>query len=168
MYRKPRLEEGIEQIEANGRDYEQIHGGDVRRVIAQEGAPSPAWRSTPLDHVLGNARLRDLKPEFEQFAVDTRRSPQWVLDAHLLDQRPQLRVNLWPERDFQRQYRRKPVRCQRTSASGRMTVMTFSTDANHRYSWIKTKRSPFVKRMRPLTFRRSADMRSLPQAGTST
>ena len=45
-------------------------------MIAQEGAPSLAWRPTPLDHVLGDARLRDLKPELEQLAVDARRSPQ--------------------------------------------------------------------------------------------
>ena len=78
------------------RDYEQIHGGDVRRVVPQEGAPSLTWRSTPLGHVFGNARLRDLKPEFEQFAVDARRSPKRVLDTHSPDQRPQLRVNLRP------------------------------------------------------------------------
>ena len=58
-------------------------------------------------------------------------------------------------RDFQHQYRRKPARCQRKSVSGRMTVMTFSTDGDHRYSWIKTKRSPLVTRTRPGTFRRS-------------
>ena len=39
-------------------------------MIAQEGAPSLTWRSTPLDHILGHAGLRDLKPELEQFAVD--------------------------------------------------------------------------------------------------
>ena len=65
-------------------------------MIAQEGAPSLTWRSTPLDHVLGNAGLRDLKPELEQFAVDARCSPKRVLYAHLPDQRPQLRVNLRP------------------------------------------------------------------------
>ncbi|MGB8124050.1 MAG: hypothetical protein WCF50_10135, partial [Pseudolabrys sp.] len=48
------------------------YGGDVRRVITQEGAPSLTWRSMPLDHVLSNAGLRDLKPELEQFIVDTR------------------------------------------------------------------------------------------------
>src|SRR6266496_649825 len=67
---QPNDNEGIEQAEANGRDNEQIHGGNVRRVVAQEGAPPLTWRSTPLDHVLVNARLRDLKPELEQFAVD--------------------------------------------------------------------------------------------------
>jgi hypothetical protein len=28
-------------------------------------------------------------------------------------------------------------------------------DAQHRYSWMKNKRSPFVSRMRPRTFRRN-------------
>jgi hypothetical protein len=33
-------DEDIEQVEANGRGNEQVHGGDVRRVVTQEGAPS--------------------------------------------------------------------------------------------------------------------------------
>src|ERR1700738_3190344 len=41
----------------------------------QEGPPSLAGWSSPFDHVLGNARLRDLKPNLEQFAVNTRCSP---------------------------------------------------------------------------------------------
>ena len=32
------------------------------------------------------------------------------------------------DRDFQRQYRRKPARCQRTMVSGRMIVIAFRTD----------------------------------------
>src|ERR1700716_3245390 len=55
------------------------------------------------------------------------------------------------EQDFQRQYRRKPARCQRTRVSGRMIVMALRTDGNHRYSWTKNKRSPFVSRTRPRT-----------------
>ena len=60
----------------------------------------------PLDHVLGDARLRDLKSKLEQFAVDARRSPKRVLDAHSPDQRTQARLNLRRPprgRDFQRQ-----------------------------------------------------------------
>src|SRR5262249_26554982 len=37
---QPNDDEGVEQVEANGRDNEQIHSSDVRRVVAQEGAPS--------------------------------------------------------------------------------------------------------------------------------
>jgi hypothetical protein len=43
-------------------------------VIAQKGSPSLAWWPTPFDHVLGDARLRDLKPELEQFAVNAWRA----------------------------------------------------------------------------------------------
>jgi hypothetical protein len=60
------------------------------------------------------------------------------------------------EYDFQRQYRRKPVLCQWTRVSGRMIVMTLRTDGNHRYSWIKSKRSLFVDRTRLFTIRRNA------------
>src|ERR1035437_6109938 len=48
----------------------------------------------PLDHVLGDARLRDLKPELEQLAVDARRPPKRVLDAHLPDQRTDFSIYL--------------------------------------------------------------------------
>src|SRR5438309_3267998 len=50
----------------------------------------------PLDHVFGDARLRDFKPELEQFAVDARRAPQRVLDTHSPDQCAQLGVNPRP------------------------------------------------------------------------
>jgi hypothetical protein len=47
-----------------------------------------------LDHVLGDARLSQFKPELEQFAVDARRTPERVLDAHSPDQRAQVRFDL--------------------------------------------------------------------------
>src|SRR5262249_8192307 len=62
-------DEGVEQVEAKCRDNEQVNGGDVRRVVAQEGAPSLTWRSLPLDHVLGHRRLGDLKAELKQLSA---------------------------------------------------------------------------------------------------
>jgi hypothetical protein len=56
---------GVEQFEANGRDNEQVHGGDILSMITQKDAPSLAWRPASLDHVFGDTRLRDLKPELE-------------------------------------------------------------------------------------------------------
>src|ERR1700732_4259498 len=69
-------------------------GGNVRRVVTQEGPPSLAGRPPPLDHVLGDARLRDFKPELEQFAVNAWRTPTRVLHAHPPDQYAQFRVDL--------------------------------------------------------------------------
>jgi hypothetical protein len=57
------------------------------------------------------------------------------------------------ERDFQRQYRRKPTRCHRSKVSGRIIVMALRTEGNHRYSWTKNRRSPFVSWTRPRTLR---------------
>jgi hypothetical protein len=68
---EPDDDQDIEQVEANGRNNEQVHGGDVRCVVTQEGAPSLGRRSTSLDHVLRDAGLSDLEAELEQLAMDT-------------------------------------------------------------------------------------------------
>ena len=72
---------------------EQVHGGDVGRMATQEGAP-PEGRSASLDHILRDAGLSDLKAELEQFAMDARRSPQRIVNAHPPDQRAQIRGDL--------------------------------------------------------------------------
>src|SRR5260370_16156692 len=84
----------LEQVETNSWNNEQFHGGNVWRVVMQEGPPSLAGRPPPFDHVLGDARLRDLKPELEQFAVNAWRTPKRILHAHPPDQYAQLRVDL--------------------------------------------------------------------------
>ena len=63
------------QVEANGRNNEQVHGGNVRCVVTQERAPSLGRRSTAPEHVLRDTRLSDLEAELEQLAMDARRSP---------------------------------------------------------------------------------------------
>src|ERR1700687_5215012 len=60
----------------------------------QEGPQSLAGWPPPFDHVFGDARLRDIKPELEQFAVNAWRAPKRIFDAHPPDQYAQLRVDL--------------------------------------------------------------------------
>src|SRR5258708_2707976 len=91
---EPDDDEGIEQVETDSWNNEQVHGGNVRRVVTQEGSPSPAGWPPSFDHVLGDARLRDLKPELDQFAVDAWRAPKRIFDAHPPDQHTQLPVDL--------------------------------------------------------------------------
>src|ERR1700686_4945119 len=91
---EPDDDEGIEQVETDSWNNEQVHGGDVRRVVTQEGSPSLAGWPPSFDHVLGDARLSDLNPELEQFAVDAWRAPKRIFDAHPPDQCAQLRVDL--------------------------------------------------------------------------
>src|SRR5438067_495299 len=75
---QPNDDKGIEQVEANGRNNEQVHGGDVRRVVTQEGAPALGRRATServagqlyarfatsggLDAVYGRRTTRPLQP----------------------------------------------------------------------------------------------------------
>src|SRR6516162_10568267 len=92
---EPDDDESIEQVETDGRNNEQVHGGNVRRVVMQEGPPSLAGRPSPFDHVLGDARLPDLKPKLEQLSMNARRAPKRILHAHPADQSAQLRVDLW-------------------------------------------------------------------------
>ena len=47
-------------------------------------------------HVLAYARLADVDAEFEQFAVDARRAPEWILPAQLADQFPSILRNRRP------------------------------------------------------------------------
>src|ERR1700723_3619792 len=91
---EPDDDEGIEQVETDGWDNEQVHGSNVWRVVMQEGPPALAGRRPSFDHVLGDARLCDLKPELEQFAVDAWRTPKRILHAHPPDQSAQLGVDL--------------------------------------------------------------------------
>src|SRR5713226_4054096 len=84
----------VQLLETDSWNNEQVHGGNVWRVVMQEGSPSLAGRPPSLDHVLGDARLRDLKPELEQFAVNAWRAPKRIFDAHPPDQHAQLRFDL--------------------------------------------------------------------------
>src|SRR6476620_4255910 len=52
---KPYNHKAVEHSEANCRDNEQIHGGNVRRVVSKKGPPPLAWWSSALDYVLGDA-----------------------------------------------------------------------------------------------------------------
>jgi hypothetical protein len=63
-------------------------------MVTQEGAPSLGGRPASLDHVLRDAGLSDLEAELEQLAMDAKRSPQRIVNAHPPDQRAQLRVDL--------------------------------------------------------------------------
>src|SRR6266404_8393494 len=83
-------DEGIEQVGTDSWNNKQVHGGNVWRVVMQEGSPSLARRRPAFGHVPGYARLRDLKPELEQFAVNAGRAPKRIFDAHPPDQRAQI------------------------------------------------------------------------------
>src|SRR5262249_51871568 len=76
-----------------------------------ECLPRLRWRPSPPDHVFGDRRRGDLEPELEQFTMDARGAPQWVLLAHPLDEFAQLTANSgpsWPSARFPAPIRPKP------------------------------------------------------------
>jgi hypothetical protein len=60
----------------------------------QEGPPSLAGWPLLFDHALADARLRNLKPDLEQFAMNAWRAPKRILHAHPPDHRVENRVDL--------------------------------------------------------------------------
>src|SRR5215469_7130 len=72
-------------------------------MVAQECPPRLGRRPAAPDHVFGDRRLGDLESELEQFTMDARSAPQWVLLAHPLDEFAQLTANSgspWPTARF--------------------------------------------------------------------
>jgi hypothetical protein len=61
------------------RNHAEIDRSDGVRMVAQECPPGLRWRPSAPDHVFGNRRLGDLKPELKQFTMDAWGAPQWVL-----------------------------------------------------------------------------------------
>src|ERR1700730_11936441 len=92
--RQPDNDQDVEQVEADGRDHEQIHGCHMRSMIAQERAPALTGRVAVLGHVLGDRRLSHRKAELEQLTMNARRTPKQIFNAHPPDQCPQIRTDL--------------------------------------------------------------------------
>jgi hypothetical protein len=76
----------VQDLEANGRDREEVDGHQRRHVIVQERSPRLRRRSPMTPHVLSDAGFADVDAEFEQFAMDTWRAPQWVLSVQSSNQ----------------------------------------------------------------------------------
>src|SRR3984893_14858922 len=55
-------------------------------MIADKGSQASGRRVSSPDHVFGDAGLADLDSELKQLAMDPRRSPQRIGNAHLADQ----------------------------------------------------------------------------------
>src|SRR5258708_16394127 len=92
----PNEQQTRKQTERDRRHNEQVHRGDAVGVITQERLPPLGRRTSSLGHVFSHARLSDRDVELEQLSMDPWRSPQWVGDAHLVDQSAYFPRNCWP------------------------------------------------------------------------
>jgi hypothetical protein len=88
-------------------------------------------------HILCNGGLSDIDAEVEKLAMNPWCPPQWVGETDLANE---LTISSGvfgrPLRglDFQRQYARKPARCQRITVSGLTIFKASSTPGASRYN----------------------------------
>jgi hypothetical protein len=61
----PHDQQSVEQSERHGRNDKQIHRRDPICVVAEKRLPALRRRPSPAHHILGNAGLPDIDPEFE-------------------------------------------------------------------------------------------------------
>src|ERR1700747_2844115 len=82
--------EAVQQLERYRRDRKEIHGSDRFAMIAKKGQPASGkfWISGRSLHPTGDAALRHIGTEHEQFAVDAGSTPGGVLRHHPEDQIP--------------------------------------------------------------------------------
>jgi hypothetical protein len=73
----PQNDQDEQQSKVDRRNHKEVHCPDTGHMIAQKGLPRLARPgASTFGHVFGDRRLSDLDPEFQQFAMNTRRTPQ--------------------------------------------------------------------------------------------
>src|ERR1039457_1564391 len=83
-----------ELLKGNRRNYKEINRRDPVSVVVKEGLPSLRGATSPRYHVLRDCRLGDVEAELQKLAVDMRRNPERVLEAHPSDKVAHLFVDL--------------------------------------------------------------------------
>ena len=83
-----------ELLKGNRRNDKEINRRDPVSVVVKEGLPCLRRSISPRYHVLRDCRLGDVEAELQKLAVDMRRTPERVLEAHSSDKVAQLFVDL--------------------------------------------------------------------------
>lgn len=81
-------EKAVQQVECDGGDSKEVHGGNDFAVIVKKRKPTLRRLrvSRCTTHPTGDRSLGYLEAEHEEFAVDARRAPGGIFNDHLKDQ----------------------------------------------------------------------------------
>jgi hypothetical protein len=107
----------LEHAEPDRGHGEEVHGRNRLPVIRKECAPALGWlgiSGNPL-HPAGDGSLGGIEAQHEQFTVNARRAPGWVLRHHPEDQLSHFRRQFLPTNLFSRLRDPTPVQS-KTSA----------------------------------------------------
>ena len=61
---------------------EEVDRNELGHMIGEERSPRLGWRLGMADHVFGNGRLGNLNAQFQEFAVNSRRSPGRIVTTY--------------------------------------------------------------------------------------
>jgi hypothetical protein len=75
-----------EESTRGGRHDEEVGRCDLPDMIREKRAPRLRGRSSVPEHVFRHRGLTDVDAEFQEFAVNARRTPQWVGLRHCPNQ----------------------------------------------------------------------------------
>src|SRR5208282_5937718 len=127
--------QAIEQLEGESANHEQIDRRDTRSVIAQEYLPALRAGPCRLVRYLATVDSATSIPSISS-SLCIRGAPHSGFSLFICRMRSRISRSILGRpprrRDFQRQYARKPRRCQPITVSGLTTVMAFKIDGNSR------------------------------------
>lgn len=73
------------RVIAQCRDHAHINSSDCVSVVLKKRLPGLRRHPPTPHHIFGDRRLGDLEPQHQQFAMNSGRTPQWIISAHLSD-----------------------------------------------------------------------------------
>src|SRR5215831_1577459 len=76
-------QEHVKHLKSDGGHSEEVYRNHGLDVIIQKGPPGLRRWLSPACNVLAHTRFADVDAQLEQFTVDARRTPEWIVAAHL-------------------------------------------------------------------------------------
>src|SRR6516164_11107825 len=141
-------QEYVQHLKPNGWHREEVDRYHTFDVILQERPPGLRRWLAASRHIFANAGFADVDAEFEEFAVDARRSPKRVLAAHSPNQLSNLFGHRWTPglttTNLPRPEQPKPLRCQPITVSGLTTTRADRQSFQNWHSCAQRNRSAAV------------------------
>jgi hypothetical protein len=119
-------EKAVQNTKRERWDGEKVHRSNGLAMVSEERQPSlhRVWISRGSPDPSRDTPFREIETQLEQFAMNTRRSPGWILSNHTEDQGANLFADplpsspTWLILETHVQYKRNPARCQFTTVLG--------------------------------------------------
>ena len=79
-------QEHVQNLKPDRRYREEVDRNHTLDMIFQEGSPGLGWRFPTANHVFAHARFAHVEAQLQEFTMNPRRAPEWILTAHSANQ----------------------------------------------------------------------------------